>query len=418
MHIIISKQSVPALIASLLFGTIGVVFGIGPRIQAGLAAQLDSPSLSIPLKIPAQPNSTVTIPVQFTANGSQISSVVFAIDYNETWLSYDSSLPNSIVFNLPPDFVGSCAPDTADVNGEIKCFIMDPVVPLASLPNSVVLSVRLRTKNPSSPTEAKVGFSQDSPPPSFGDNQGQSVPGSTIDGSVQIGDIPPPPLFPWQYIPIVMRNFLITPSPTPIPSATITPTRTITPTGTVSPTPTNTPPGCSDLIRNSGFEKNSDWEIPNTEYWAEYSTEQAHKGNRSMRTGIIRTRENILSYSSARQMVTIPSNADSAELTLWIYQISEDVYAPHSLPNLTLGMPFGHELFSSDFHYILILDSSDNLIEVLFNELGNSRAWKEKVFDLSDYAGWTIQVEFGTYNTGSGDVSAMYVDDVTLEICR
>ena len=412
MHTRMSKLSVSVLIASLLFGTMGFVFGIGPRIQAGLAARLDGPSLSIPLKIQAEPNSTVTIPVQFAANGSQISSVVFGIDYNQTWLSYDASLPNSIVFNLPPDFVGSCTPDTADVNGELKCFIMDPVVPLASLPNSVVLSVILRTKNPSSPTEARVGFSQDSPPPSFGDNQGQSVPGSTIDGSVQIGDEVTPTLFPWQYLPIVLRNFLITPSVTPSPSATITPT------GTVSPTPTNTPSGCSDKIENGGFEKNSDWEILNTEYWAEYSEEQAHSGNRSMRTGIIKTRENIYSYSSVRQMVTIPSNADSAELTLWIYQISEDVYAPHTLPRLTLGVPFGNELFSNDFQYILILDSSDNLIEVLFNELGNTRAWKEKVFDLSYYAGWTIQLEFGTYNTGLGDVSAMYVDDVSLEVCR
>jgi hypothetical protein len=407
-----SKLSVSVLIASLLFGTIAIVFGIGPRIQAGLAAQLAGPSLSIPLKIPAEPNSTVTIPVQFAANGSQISSAVFGIDYNQTWLSYDSSVPNSIVFNLPPDFVGSCTPDTADLNGELKCFIMDPVVPLASLPNSVVLSVILRTKNPSIPTEARVGFSQDSPPPSFGDNQGQSVPGSTIDGSVQIGEEGIPTLTPWQYIPVVLRNFLIIPSVTPTPSATITPT------GTVSPTPSVTPPGCSDKIENGGFEKNSDWEILNTEYWAEYSTEQAHNGNRSMRTGIIKTRENIYSYSSVRQMVTIPSNADSAELTLWIYQISEDIYAPHTLPRLTLGAPFGKELFSSDFQYILILDSSDNLIDVLYNDLANTLTWKEKVYDLIDYAGWTIQLEFGTYNTGLGDVSAMYVDDVSLEVCR
>lgn len=406
----ISKLSIPLLIASLLGAVLVIVFGVAPRLQAGLAASLAGPSLSIDKKIPAQPNSTVTIPVKFAGNGSQISSVVFGIDYNQTWLSYDSGVPNSIVFNLPADFVGSCSPDTADVNGELKCFIMDPVAPLATLPDSTVLSIILRTKNPSGPTEAKVGFSLNSPPPSFGNNQGQSVPGTAIDGSVQIGGDITPTLTPWQFLPFAVKNFLVAPSITPTPSATVTPT------GTVSPSPT--PPGCSNLIDNSGFEKNSDWEIPNTEYWAQYSTEQAHQGARSMRTGIIKTRENTFSYSSARQKVTIPSNADSAKLTLWLFQISEDVYAPHSIPRLTLGIPFGHQVFSSDFQYILILDSSDNLIDVLYNDLANTRAWNKKVYNLIDYAGWTIQVEFGTFNSGGGDVSAMYVDDVYLEMCR
>jgi hypothetical protein len=375
---------------------------VNSRVQSGLAAAAAGPQLSISSNIPANPNSTVVVPIQFTANGFNISSTVFSIDYDETLLSFDNSIPNAISFNLPSGFSGSCTPDITDLDGEIDCFILDPLPPLASLPNSVILNVTLRTKNPLNTVTAKAGFSANSPPTSFGDTLGQSVPGTTLDGSVLIGQGFPS----WIYLPLIFRNLVSPPTPNP----------TITPEPTV--TPTDLPPGCSNEIVNSGFENNDGWDIPATFYTAAYSANKPRTGNRSMRTGILAKNDNTFSYSTARQLVTIPSNATSAELSIWVYPISGDT-ATQALPNLTLGEQFGSEEFSGDFQYILVLDQYNNLLSVLDNNLSNSQTWTHKVFDLSNYIGWyPIKIEFGTYNNGSGGVSAMYVDDVKLEVCK
>ena len=381
-------------------------------IQPKSAAAIAGPQLSISANIPADPNSTVVVPVLFTSNGNNISSIVFSIDYDETYLSFDENLPNALDFTLPVDFAGQCSPDQADPDGEIDCFIIDPLVPLASLPDGVILNITLKTKNPLSPVSARVGFSANSPPASFGSDTGQSVPGSTLDGSVQIG----PSLPSWAYLPLLFKS-IFTPT-TPVPTVTVTPTDTATTTPEPSITPTP-PPGCSDVIVNSGFEDKDGWVRPITNYTAVYSEEQPRNGDWSMQTGIINPDLNILSYSSARQKVKISNDATSALLSLWVYPSSGETTLTLTGPELTLGKPFGTEMFSGDFQYILVLDKHGNLVETLDNKLSNSQTWTHKSFDLSDYIGWgEIMIQFGTFNNGYGGVSAMYVDDVTLEVCK
>jgi bacillopeptidase F (M6 metalloprotease family) len=38
-------------------------------------------------------------------------------------------------------------------------------------------------------------------------------------------------------------------------------------------------------------------------------------------------------------------------------------------------------------------------------------------FDLTAYAGQTIKLNVGVYNDGQDGITAMYLDDVSLEIC-
>lgn len=377
--------------------------------QSVFAAPSAGPHLSIQDNIPSDPNSTVEVPVTFTSNGFNISSIVFSIDYDENWLEFDNSLPNAIVYSLPNGFGGSCTPDVDDKDGEIDCVILPSLVPLPVLPDGVIVKITLKTKNPANTVTAKVGFSVNSPSTSFGDDQGQSVPGTTEDGSVRIGPGVIPVVTPWAYLPMIFRNLFVEPTTPP----------TITPSPTLTPTPTGTPGACENLIVNSGFENNKGWEIPSTMYTAGYSTNQAHGGVRSMRTGIDPPNTNVFSYSSARQLVTMPTNGTSAKLKLWVYPISGEKSLAKPLPQLTLGKPFGTEYFSGDFQYILVLDQYNNLIQVLDNKLYNNQKWVLREFDLSNYIGsYPIKIEFGTYNNGSGGVSAMYVDDVTLEVCK
>ncbi len=74
---------------------------------------------------------------------------------------------------------------------------------------------------------------------------------------------------------------------------------------------------------------------------------------------------------------------------------------------------------SGDFQYILILDQNNNLLNILDIGLSNSQTWTHKSFDLLNYSGWPpIKVHIGTYNNGYGGISSMYVNDVTLEVCK
>ena len=200
-----------------------------------------------------------------------------------------------------------------------------------------------------------------------------------------------------------------TPTPSPTPG---TPTSSPTP----GPTQTSLPPGCSDEITNNSFEKDTGWFIPLTEFSAGYSTVRDHTGERSMRTGITSQAHNRYSYSDAAQTVTISASADDVELSLWIYPISSDA-AELALAEIPPGPTFGTAAMASDVQYVLILDRYGNWIDTLLWERSNSQSWKEYSFDLDRYAGKTIRIQFGTYNTGWGGVTSMYVDDVSLEVC-
>jgi hypothetical protein len=174
---------------------------------------------------------------------------------------------------------------------------------------------------------------------------------------------------------------------------------------------------CSEAIINGGFEDNTGWNIPITEYTAGYTTAEAHTGSRSLRTGIVNPADNIFSYSSGQQRVTIPSGTTSAYLTFWIKSFS-GVNGGLSLPNKpAAGSLFGKAQMSGDVQYVLVLDNNFNIINTLIWQLSTNRTWSSYQFNLAAYAGQSIWLHFGTYNDGLNGVSSMFVDDVSLDIC-
>ncbi|MDQ1300198.1 MAG: hypothetical protein QG637_115, partial [Chloroflexota bacterium] len=80
---------------------------------------------------------------------------------------------------------------------------------------------------------------------------------------------------------------------------------------------------CEDRIVNGGFEADLAWELPNTTYPADYSVSQIHAGARSLRTGIV-SGPDLYSYSTGRQVVTIPAGVESAVLSFWWYPVSAE----------------------------------------------------------------------------------------------
>ena len=203
-----------------------------------------------------------------------------------------------------------------------------------------------------------------------------------------------------------------TPTPGPSPTPTSTPTRT--PTPTITPTPGV----CQELIVNNDFSGTNGWVIPYTDYPAGYTYAQYHSPFRSMRTGIVIPGDNTFSYSDFRQMVTVPSSANHVTLGMWVLPISGETQNM-SQPAVIAptNRPFSETTLSGDLQYLLILDQNQNWIDTLVWQRSNSQVWTKMQFDLSAYAGWKIYLQWGTFNNGTGGITAMYVDDVTLQAC-
>ena len=176
---------------------------------------------------------------------------------------------------------------------------------------------------------------------------------------------------------------------------------------------------CPDIIVNGGFETDAGWQLPLTPYPAVYDYAQAHSGLRSLRTGIAEPGANILSYSSAWQLVTVPDTTSQATLALWVYLARTSELASsmsnHPLPPPLVWPPVSP--LADDAQYILILDEYGQLLETLFWAQSDDRQWQALAFDLRPYAGQTIRIHFGSFNNGLGPVTAMYVDDVSLLVC-
>jgi len=413
-----SDKSKLALMLLLLIGLVGIGFG------TAFAAPDAGPEISIQSDIPALSNSTVYIPVNFSANGHSISSLAFSIDYDQTWLNFDQSLPYSITFTLPAGTVGSCEVDITDTDGEIDCIVVDPMVPLLAIPDGTFLTLKLRTLNAPDGTTAPVNFSTD-PAPSFGRTDGQSEPGTGVDGSVKFGKTS------WfGYLPLLFKQTPIptTVTPTPDTPTPDTPTPdTPTPGTPIPETPTPTP-DCDNVILNGGFEDESDgendgygWELPVTAYTASFSDDKANSGVWSLFTGIFDINSNTYSWSSGYQIVSVPGAATDAVLTFWNYprsgestiqRLSANIWA--RIVGITPNTPLAF-----DMQYVAVEDlTAGTEADVLFWQMSNSREWEEVELDLIDYAGHTIRIWFTTYNDGYHGVSSMFVDDVSLEVCE
>jgi hypothetical protein len=217
-------------------GVSGLTSEAALSLPFGSSALSNGPALAIPDQVPASPGGTVTLPINFTANGHNICSMTFSVDYDQTWLSFDATdgnedgIPDAITLNLPGGFEASVTFDGGDTDGELDFFIGDLFPPLASLSDGTIVYVTLNVGSPPSATEAAVNFSQD-PAASFGNTEGQDVPGTTDGGSVLIAGGA-----------TTTATATATPTSTPTPTGTPT-TRTATPTSTATLVmmPTNTP---------------------------------------------------------------------------------------------------------------------------------------------------------------------------------
>ncbi len=179
---------------------------------------------------------------------------------------------------------------------------------------------------------------------------------------------------------------------------------------------------CEERLVNGGFETDAAWEMPLTPRPAAYSTEVVYSGQRSLRTGIT-SDDDVYSYSSARQTITVPAGVTSATLAFrWYPQSEEDALAADAMrPSASTlraaatGSPLADS--ANDAQYALILDEEDEVLSTLMWARSDARTWFQAAFDLKSFSGRTIQVQLGVLNNGDGRKTAMFVDEASLVVC-
>lgn len=156
-------------------------------------------------------------------------------------------------------------------------------------------------------------------------------------------------------------------------------------------------PTCLNLLSNSNMESNSGWMFGPSPATGFYTTERAFSPARSAQLGIT-TGSNVNAYSSMRQTVVV-SSGDQLRLRLQVWQSSQ----PPD-PN--------------DQQEIRILDAvTGATLRQVWSSLSNDGAWKGLQFDLSEFIGRSIVLYINVRNDGAGGKTAMFVDDVLLELC-
>lgn len=152
------------------------------------------PELRIGTAFGSEAGQEITIPLSFKGHGHAITAGAFSLDFDETCLSFDptdsdaNGMPDSISFTLPTGINPSVSFNASATTGQLGISFLDPTLPFSTLPDGVVATLTVTTQcDPDGSTAIDAAIRVGAEPPlSFGDTDGQSVPGTHLDGGVSI----------------------------------------------------------------------------------------------------------------------------------------------------------------------------------------------------------------------------------------
>lgn len=156
------------------------------------AATADQVEIVLPDEVPALKDGKVSLPIRFDPAASLINSLVFSIDFDESWLAFNDAdadldgVPDAVAFTLPDGFVGALSYDPTDVDGELDIAVYN-LLGSGTLPAGTFMVLTMETGSPAGDYLAVVQSSND-PVESFGSITGQSIWGVVQDGSVSLLD--------------------------------------------------------------------------------------------------------------------------------------------------------------------------------------------------------------------------------------
>lgn len=191
-----------------------------------------------------------------------------------------------------------------------------------------------------------------------------------------------------------------------------------------SSAPTATPNPCRELLLNRSFEYDGLWRIPTTGYSALRSMDRHSHGYWSMRTGIVDVADNRRSYSDFSQDVALPDlPALSLRIDRWPQAGAGAQAASTEQPDAILAATTldefraALEASAADLQYAMVITPPAGTIHFLYTRLDDDQAWVSEEFDLAEYRGQTVRLQFGTFNNGVGPLAAQFFDNMRLQVC-
>lgn len=210
---------------------------------------------------------------------------------------------------------------------------------------------------------------------------------------------------------------------TPLPTASGTPiaTSTVTPLSTLSPLPTTPvvltltpivvtsvplPPedgSCPNILVNGSFEGLDGWHFGEDPVPPRYVSNFVQDGVRAVLLGNPpENPTNVVTFSSIRQLVTIPFSTGGVQLRWWRLLQTAQVGGPTS---------------TTDRQDLILLAPNLQPIQILRRELRNDGVWREDAVDLTNYRGQSLYIYFNAFNDANNARTLMYLDNVRLRVC-
>jgi hypothetical protein len=156
---------------------------------------------------------------------------------------------------------------------------------------------------------------------------------------------------------------------------------------------------CQEQIVNGGFETQDAWySLSNVVPTYVYAPpDPVHGGLGSLLIGYTTTANAPGStvFSSIQTTITIPPTATEATLTFWRYPVSSD---------------------TRDYQYVSIGPSPTSATTTVWTRSSNEGAWTYTAVDLAAFSG-ALSLRLGVVNKGGDGVTAMYLDDVSVQTC-
>jgi hypothetical protein len=153
----------------------------------------------------------------------------------------------------------------------------------------------------------------------------------------------------------------------------------------------------SQLIQNGGFETGTlaNWTTGGV-VAPTISTVQKHSGTYSALDGASSGSEPN-GDDFLYQTITIPSTATKATLTFWYWPATTDT-------------------ITYDWQEAQVQNTSGATLAQVMKVCSNAQAWTQVTYDLTSYKGQTIRIYFNDHQDGYGDLTYMYVDDVSVTV--
>lgn len=198
-------------------------------------------------------------------------------------------------------------------------------------------------------------------------------------------------------------------APAPLPAAPVQPPVFATEAAPIQPAyppvaqpPASVPPavapaGCAELTQNGGFEAGfAGWAPGTNPLRPAVVTAPVLSGVNAAEMGS--QTQNLNSYSSIRQTVTVPWGYARTFISFWTYTWAEAITG-------------------TDRQQFVLLGPGNVVWAVPWKVLESAQAWQQHLFEIVGVGGQTFDIYFGTVNDGAGGRTALYVDEVHLWGC-